>query len=195
MTEPTFDRLRDHSIDGIQEYDNALPGWWLWMFYISIVVGICYLLWFHYWGGGLLGPERWKVEVEEEAERKRKEDEKKPPPTEDEMRALSKDATRIAKGQDLFGKNLCVACHGHDASGLVGPNLRDRWWLYGSRMSDIVLTITDGRANNIMPPQRGKLSRDDIVNLAIYIVSLNRQGEKPGKPHDPARDKEAKIDY
>ncbi len=195
MYDPTFDRLRDHSVDGIQEYDNALPGWWLWMFYISIVFGICYLLWFHYWGGGLLGGPRWKDEVDTWARHRAEEDAKKPPLTEEQMRAISKDPTRIALGQALFTKNQCVTCHGPDATGLVGPNLRDRWWLYGSRMSDLVLTITDGRANNIMPPQRGKLSKDDIVDLAIYIVSLNRQGEKPGKPHDPLRDKEAPIDY
>ena len=195
MSEPTFDRLRDHSIDDIQEYDNALPGWWLWMFYISIVFGICYLLWFHYWGGGLLGPDRWKDEVRKWKIWQDEQDAKKPQLSEDEMRAASKDPKRIAHGQELFSKNLCIACHGPDATGLVGPNLRDRWWLFGSRMNDLVLTITDGRANNIMPPQSGKLSKDDIVDLAIYIVSLNRQGEKPGKPHDPLRDKEAPIDY
>ena len=195
MYDPTFDRLRDHSVDGIQEYDNALPGWWLWMFYISIVFGICYLLRFHYWSGGLLGPERWKREVEEEDERRRIIDAAKPPMSEDDMRAVSKDPKRIAHGQALFAKNVCITCHGPDATGLIGPNLRDRWWLYGSRMSDLVLTITDGRANGSMPSQRGKLSKEDIVDLAIYIVSLNRQGEKPGKPHDPLRDKEAPIDY
>ena len=62
-------------------------------------------------------------------------------------------------------------------------------------MSDIVETVTNGRANNIMPAQKANLRREDIVDLAIYIVSLNRQGEKPGKPHDPLRDKEAPIDY
>jgi cytochrome c oxidase cbb3-type subunit 3 len=195
MSGPAFDRLRDHSIDDIQEYDNALPGWWLWMFYLSIVFGICYLLWYHYWGGGLLGGPRWTREVEDWKALQAIEEAKKPQMTEEQMREVSKDPKRIAHGQELFGKSLCIACHGPDATGLVGPNLRDRWWLYGSRMSDLVLTITEGRANNIMPAQRANLRREDIVDLAIFIVSLNRQGEKAGKPHDPARDKETPIDY
>lgn len=195
MSDPTFDRLRDHSIDDIQEYDNALPGWWLWMFYISIVFGICYLLWYHYWGGGMLGAARWAHEEQIWKDKQAEDDRKRPPLTEEQMREISKDATRIARGQELYAKNLCIACHGADATGLVGPNLRDRWWLYGSTMKDLVDTITNGRANNTMPPQKANLSRDDIVSLAIYIVSLNRQGEKTGKPHDPARDKEAPITY
>ena len=55
--------------------------------------------------------------------------------------------------------------------------------------------ITDGRANGTMPASKNSMSGDDIVNLAIYIADLNRQGEKPGKPIDPAREREAPITY
>ena len=195
MSEPTFDRLRDHSIDDIQEYDNALPGWWLWMFYISIVFGICYLLGHHYFGNG----QPSKTEYDEEDERikalRGKLGEKLLQQPEEDLRKLSKDPQHIASGKATFAK-FCIVCHGPEATGLVGPNLRDRWWLHGSNMQDMITIINKGSPNFQMPKQAGTTLRpDEIIDLTCFIVDLNRQGEKAGKPHDPARDKEAPITY
>lgn len=195
MSDPTFDRLRDHSVDGIQEYDNALPGWWLWMFYISIVFGVCYLLWFHYWGGWGLPRHSWEAENERILELQAKAGAIKLQQPEEELRKLSKDPLHIANGKAAFAK-FCVVCHHPEAIGLVGPNLRDRWWLHGSNMKDIIGIINLGSPNFQMPKQAGtKLKPDEMIDLACYIVDLNRQGEKTGKPHDPTRDKETPITY
>ena len=181
------DQPREHSFDGIEEYDNNLPLWWLMMLYISVAVAVIYVLHFHF-GPGPLGAKTL------------------PPPkvidgngyTEEQLRAFSKDPARGALGKALTSKALCVTCHGPELTGLVGPNLRDRWWIYGSNMTDIVLTISKGRLNGAMPAQEKNLSKDDIANLACYLVQLTRaEGFKdsPFKKPDPKREKETPIDY
>ena len=188
---PNIDRPRDHAFDGIVEYDNDLPRWWLAMFHLSVVCAVIYVLHYH-WGPGLLGPTRLRAE---EAVIIASRPPEAGPLGEDDLRKLSVLPERIAKGKELFGKSNCITCHGPEATGLIGPNLRDKYWIWGSKMTEIVTTITGGRLP-LMPPKGGvSLSSDDINNLAIFIVSLNRAGEKPGKPIDPAREKENPITY
>ena len=186
------DQERDHAFDGITEYDNDLPRWWLAMLWISVVFSIWYVFHYHF-GSGMLGADRWGREMAVLAEERAKH--QTGPLGEDALRALSRNPERIARGKALFTQIACVACHGPEANGLIGPNLRDEYWINGSNMTDIVETITNGRANNTMPPQKNNLSGDDIVDLAIYVVDLNRAGFKPGKPPDPSREKVAPITY
>lgn len=75
------DKLMDHDYDGIQEYDNPMPRWWLGLFYITIVFSIVYFPYFHFFGGKL-PHELYQEEsihiasVRQVAETKRKEREK-----------------------------------------------------------------------------------------------------------------------
>jgi cytochrome c oxidase cbb3-type subunit 3 len=187
-----IDRERDHSFDGITEYDNDLPRWWLAMLWISVVFAIWYVAYFHF-GNGQIGVDRWTKETAAIAAERAKH--QTGPLTEESLRALSHDPERIARGKTLFGTVGCSICHGPEGTGLIGPNLCDRYWIYGSNMTDIVEGITNGRANNVMPPQKAALSPDDINNLAIYVVSLSRAGFKPGKPADLTREKDNPITY
>ena len=88
-----------------------------------------------------------------------------------------------------------MACHGPEAAGAVGPNLTDKYWIHGSKMSEIVDVIAKGRTSpaGVMPGQN--MAMDDVSNLAIYIVSLNRAGAKSGKAIDPVREKENPVNY
>ncbi len=187
-----IDQERAHSFDGITEYDNDLPRWWLAMLWISVVFAFWYIIYYHF-GPSRLGPERWSGEVAAIAEERAKHE--TGPLGEQALRALSSNPERIARGKALFVTVNCAICHGPEGTGLIGPNLCDRYWIYGSNMTDIVETISNGRANNAMPPQKAALSGDDIANLAIYVVSLNRAGFKPGKPPDLAREKDNPITY
>jgi len=193
MAEEPKDQLREHHFDGIQEYDNNLPRWWLMLFYLTIAWSALYVGFYHLGGPGVLGGKRWDGEMKELAEVRAKH--ATGPLSEEQLRGLSKSAERIAKGKALFVTNNCATCHGAEGTGVIGPNLRDRHWMYGSNLSDIVDVIANGRANGTMPASKNSLSGDDIANLAIYVVDLNRQGEKPGKPIDPAREKDAPITY
>ena len=41
------DTVMAHEYDGIQEFDNRLPNWWMWIMWGSIVFALCYWLVFH----------------------------------------------------------------------------------------------------------------------------------------------------
>lgn len=170
--------LREHTFDGIQEYDNDLPRWWLWSFYLSIVWAFFYGMHYHWLDTGKIGIEALAEEnrIAREIQIAMSGDEL----SEEVLRELSHDSARIEAGQAIYVKANCAMCHGADAYGNVGVNLRDDFWKHGSDMTTIVISIRDGRANNQMPPQGHLLAPDDIYNLACYIADLNRSTPKSG---------------
>lgn len=187
---------KEHIHDGIVEYDNDPPLWLTATFFISMVWGIGYLLWMHLSVDAKLGPEKLQADLAQLAELRASKD--TGPLDEAAMRALSQVPERIARGQVLYATTECATCHGVDGTSeakLSGPNLRDRFWIHGSSMEAIAKVIREGANNNAMPAQNRKLSNQDIANLTIYVVSLNRQGERSGKAADPAREREAPITY
>jgi cytochrome c oxidase cbb3-type subunit III len=187
----SIDQERSHSFDGITEYDNSLPRWWLWTLYLSSAFAVCYVFYYHFYTGELPKKDAERFEHERFLA---KEKEKSKVKTEDELRALSKDPAMIAKGKGLMSKTICFTCHGPELTGLIGPNLRDKYWIYGSNMTTIIESITYGRAP-VMPPQNLTLKGDEIEAIACYIVSLNREGEKPGMRPQAAKEKEDPIKY
>jgi cytochrome c oxidase cbb3-type subunit III len=187
----SIDQERSHAFDGITEYDNSLPRWWLWTLYLSSAFAVWYVFHFHFFTGVLTKEdadefERQKRIVAEEAKTKVK--------TEDELRLMSKDPAMIAKGKALMPKTICITCHGPELTGLIGPNLRDKYWIYGSNMTSIIESISNGRPP-LMPPQNLTLKADEIEAIACYLVSLNREGEKPGMRPQAAKEKEDPITY
>ena len=45
--QPNDPLLMDHDVDGIQELDNLLPRWWVWLFYLTIIFGVIYMVYYH----------------------------------------------------------------------------------------------------------------------------------------------------
>lgn len=191
----SIDQERSHAFDGITEYDNSLPRWWLWTLYLSSAFAVWYVFHFHFFTGVLSKEDATEYEF---IKAKAKADEaaaaKNKVKTEDELRALSKDPTMIAKGKALMSKTICFTCHGPELTGLIGPNLRDKYWIYGSSMTTMIESISLGRLP-LMPPQNVTLKADEIEAIACYIVDLNRQGEKPGMRPQAAKEKEDPITY
>ncbi len=181
-----------HDFDGIRELDNNLPLWFNLLFAGTVLWGIIYILHFTF-GPADVGVKAWKQEDVALQELKAKT--ATGPLTEDQLRGLSRNPDRIASGARLFTATGCATCHGAEGLGVVGPNLRDRFWIHGSTMSAIAGVIADGAANNTMPAQKNLLAQDDITNLTVFIVSLNRSGLKDGKPIDPAHEKDQPLDY
>ena len=93
---------------------------------------------------------------------------------------FGEDAVAVQEGRHLFVQMNCSGCHGGRAGGGMGPSLRDRDWLYGSRDDQVFATIAEGRANG-MPAWGARLPADEIWKIVAYVKSL-RTDREPDKP-------------
>jgi cytochrome c oxidase cbb3-type subunit 3 len=166
----------------LSEYNNPLPSWWKWLFYITLIFGAIYLAIFPGLGG-FAGKAEWSSAGQYNAEVKQADSEFGPvfaKYTAVDIPTLSKDPKAKEIGQRLF-LNYCAQCHGSDAAGGKGfPNLRDKDWLYGGDPDTIVATLTNGR-NGVMPALGEAIGGEQgIKEMAQYVRSLS------GLKHDAA---------
>lgn len=161
--------------EDLTEYNNPLPRWWMWLFYITIIFSLGYLA--VYPGlGNFGGTFNWTSANEYEAEIKQANAEYGPlfdKYLKIDVATLSKDAQANAMGQRLF-LNECAQCHGSDAGGAKGfPNLRDKDWLYGGDPATIETTILNGR-NGVMPALGAAIGGEaGIMEITNYVRSLS----------------------
>jgi len=94
-----------------------------------------------------------------------------PPALDMRAKLYDNNANAIGRGQQLYTQMNCVGCHSHGGGGM-GPPLMDDQWRYGSRIDQIATTIAEGRPNG-MPAWRGKLTEDQIWELAAYVRTLS----------------------
>ncbi len=178
------DYLLDHNYDGIQELDNALPPWWKYGFYITIVVAIIYLLNFHVLGTGKNPTQEYAAEMEK-ARIEKQIYEAKNKDQIDENNVPVADAAGIAKGKEIFG-NVCWACHGKSGEGGAGPNLTDDYWLHKGSLNDIYRTIKFGYSDKGMQAWASVYSPKEMSYLANYVKSLH--GTNPPNAKAPQGD-------
>ncbi len=164
----------DHDFDGLQELNNPLPAWWSWLFVVTIVFAIIYLIAYPGLGNfkGVLGwtsTGQWQSEVDvANAQYGPIFSSYFATPIQD----LADDERAKRMGARLFANN-CATCHGSDARGGNGyPNLTDGDWLYGGSPEAIVQTITHGRIG-VMPPLGAALGGEKAIKqMAQYVLSL-----------------------
>jgi cytochrome c oxidase cbb3-type subunit III len=180
MNEPKDPLLLDHEADGIKEFDNNLPRWWVWLFYLSIVFALVYMGYYHVLGAGDLQAAAYQKEWKQGETIKAASMAK----FEATLGTLepSKDAVVLAKGHETFN-TLCAPCHRPDGGGLVGPNLCDDYWLHGSNFVDNVRTILNGVPEKGMITWKGVLKPSEIHAVASYIYTL--RGTHPPNPKPP----------
>lgn len=171
-----------HVYDGIEEYDNPMPRWWLWMFYLTIVFAIVYLILYPGLGKfkGVLGWSQISQYEEEVAEA----DAQYLPLFEKyaamSVEDLQNEPEALQMGQSIFA-NTCFGCHGADGRGGIGfPNLTDDDWLYGGKPEDIMYSIMEGR-KGAMPAWGGALGEEGVSQVVHYILSEN-EAERTYKP-------------
>ncbi len=165
------DILLDHNYDGIRELDNALPPWWKYSFYISIVWSIFYLG-YYYFGGGPSSRDEYNTEVQL-AKIEVEEYKKKNALNVDETNVQLADGAGITEGTEIFKTN-CAACHGNVGEGnQVGPNLTDNYWLHGGSLNDIFKSVKYGWPAKGMRSWQADLSAVQIKNVTSYIKSLH----------------------
>lgn len=194
---PTEVKTTGHSWDGIEEYDNPMPRWWVWVFYATIVWGIGYTIAYPAWPlisgatPGLLGA---STRADVVAEIQRFDDANGPIKArlvQADMTTVSQDAELMSFAQNagaaVFRTN-CTTCHGSGANGIAGkgyPSLLDDDWLWGGDIENIQTTIAHGIRNTTHPEARwsqmpafgadGILDRPQIAEVVEYVLMKSGQ--------------------
>lgn len=168
--EPQPDQLLDHNYDGIQEYDNPLPRWWVYLFWATIVlVPVYYLV------PGTIGHGGTKERMYADALADFRKAHPAPAPgggpSDEQLLALAKDAGRVGAGKAVYATN-CAACHGPLGGGVIGPNLTDDAWLHGERPTEVHATVANGVLAKGMPAWGKQLTPDDVDAVVAYVLSL-----------------------
>ena len=189
------DRLLEHNYDGIQEYDNPMPRWWVWIFWATIVFAIVYGLdpWHVLRGPGRIAD--YNASVADAVKRF------PPPSTAGDaatLAALGKNPQALAAGKEVFVTN-CAPCHRPDGGGVIGPNLTDDYWLHGGTVVDIhrdhhQRRARQGHAELGQDPQAGADQRRRRVRVlrtprhqpAQSQAATRREGRSPGMTAPPA---------
>ncbi len=174
-----------HTWDGLSEFNNPLPRWWLYMFYLTIVFGLIYLVLYPGLGrfAGILG---WHsgnmLNVEESQytrEMQRAEERYQPifaAMAQRDIATLARDPDALTTGRRLY-LNYCSTCHGSDAGGATGfPSLINGVWQWGGTPSAIRTSIAQGRQAN-MPGFGASLGADGVEEVAHYVLQLSGRAD------------------
>ena len=173
-------QLLDHLYDGIQEYDNPLPGWWSFFFIATIVFSAGYLFWYHAGGPSKSVHEVYAADFKAyEKQRLEREASDLSSVSEASIASAAANADLQKRGAEIF-KTTCATCHKEDGSGLIGPNLTDNNQLHGTTRLDIYMTVSNGVPNTAMVPWKAQLKPADVLAVASYVTTL-RNNPKPGK--------------
>lgn len=179
--EKEADVMLDHDYDGIRELDNALPPWWKYGFYVTIIFAGIYLYRYQYSHLGMNPQEEYLAEVQEAKESQaaylanaaNKVDESNVTPL--------TDAASLDAGKNVF-QSTCAACHLKDGGGSVGPNLTDDYWIHGGGIKDIFKSIKYGWQEKGMKSWKDDFSPKQIQQIASYVKSLH--GTHPATPKE-----------
>lgn len=173
------DALTDHTYDGIQEFDNPLPGWWKWMFVGSIVFSVFYAMYFHIGAPGRSVLDQYDTALAANTRLQFAEIGNLVGDEATLTRFMEKDSWRKV-GQVVFKTN-CISCHGRDGEGKVGPNLTDDVYKNVRKIEDIVRVINKGASNGAMPAWENRLLENEIILAAVYVASLRDTNAPGGK--------------
>ena len=172
-----------HEYDGIQEYDNNLPTWWLYTLYGAIIFAVGYWFTYHVFQAADLPMQAYHKEIAAAAEREGK----SVVLTSAELVALSNDPSVVKEGEKLFAQT-CVACHGPKAGGNIGPNLTDEYWIHGGAPDKVYATIHDGFLTKGMPAWGAQLGNAQVQSVTAFVLTLRDTKVPGGKAPQGDRD-------
>jgi|LakMenEpi03Aug12_release.lakeMendotaPanAssembly.Ray.scaffolds.fasta_scaffold16302_7 cytochrome c oxidase cbb3-type subunit 3 len=186
--------LREHEYDGIQEYDQKLPNWWLFIFIASF--GFALVYWVAYYNFGLMEADAQVMEksMSRIAEAKQKALDEMLAKLDNDMlvNTWATDPARVSSGKDVY-QQYCIGCHGQDLKALIdtgdgkmaalpGLSLTDGEWKYGNTPMDIFKIINEGTPAEA-PGHNGarmeawglKIPYERIAEVTAYVISKNIQ--------------------
>lgn len=173
--------LREHVYDGIQEYDQKLPNWWLFSWYITMVFFVIAWVAYYQFGIGMSDEKEIETAMARIAEYQQKELEQI---DDDKLWAMAKDEKLVAAGAATYN-TTCVACHAADLSAhlggakLPGLPLNDREWKHGGSPTEILTVVRKGSPDVTkgMPPWEPQLGLQRVVEVVAYVLSKHEKGE------------------
>jgi cytochrome c oxidase cbb3-type subunit 3 len=163
------DPLRPHVYDGIQEFDNRLPNWWLWTLYAAIIFSVIY--WFSYTSTDLMITNEDRIDAEmalvEEAQLAAVGD-----INNDTLWKMATNPGFIKAGESIY-IDKCVACHGVDLKGGIGLNLVDNEWKWGNQAISIFTVVKDGSPDKKAGMQSwiNELGAQKVSQVVAYVLS------------------------
>jgi cytochrome c oxidase cbb3-type subunit 3 len=168
MSAPDRDKIMGHGNenDGIEEYDNPLPDWWLGMFIFCIFWAVGYAVDYHFISDRSQA-KSYDAEIADALVRY-------PAPDTNATAAVTPE--NIEAGKTIFAQN-CTGCHGADMHGKIGPNLTDDTWIHGGTLPEIQATITNGVPDKGMLTWGPILGPDKVAKVAAFVWS---SGPKQG---------------
>jgi cytochrome c oxidase cbb3-type subunit 3 len=150
--------------DGIEEYDNPLPDWWVGLFWLTIIWALAYSVHYHF----LAHRSPAKALAAEVAEAQQRW------PNAGKAATVALDHESIEEGEKIYKTN-CAGCHGPTMTGGIGPNLLDSTWIHGGTPAEIVKTITEGVPAKGMLTWGPILGPEKIGRVAAYVISRNHE--------------------
>ena len=171
----------DHDFDGIKELDSKIPPWFSWLFILTIIFGVYYMLDYHVFATGKLSHEEYQQEMSIAAAEKEALI-KSGAFVNEETVTLLTDAADLQTGKEIYDLN-CIACHAANGGGIVGPNLTDKYWIHGGGIKNVFKTIKYGIVEKGMISWQTQLNPNQMQDVASYVLSL--QGTKPAAPKPP----------
>ena len=164
------DYLIDHDYDGIQELDNGMPPMLKYIFVITIIFAVYYLVDYHVLKASPLQLAEYEIQLEKGAADKLEYLKKAGASVDENTVTLLADASMIDGGQKIYATN-CVACHGDKGQGGVGPNLTDKFWIHGGGIKDLFKTIKYGVPDKGMRAWQSEIKPADMQAVASYILA------------------------
>jgi len=172
--------IRAHVYDGIQEYDNRLPNWWLYTLYGAIAFWIIY--WFAHQIAGIVPPDGRKVDDEMARIAAVKMASSIDVTNDDLFWEMSQNPVFTDAGKQTYA-SLCVQCHLTSLKGkgenpaAVGPDLTDNAWIHGGTPKEIYHTVSTGVLTKGMPAWEPVLGQKKTAEVVAYILSHHKKGE------------------
>lgn len=183
------DRILDHEYDGIREYDNPLPRWWINLFWLTIVYAVLYVANVPVIGVGPGRIARYQDDMARAAALQDSLAAHAPAPAamdDEALEALARDPAHLRDGAERFA-TACSPCHRADGGGSIGPNLTDEYWLHGGRPSQMLKLVNEGVPDKGMPTWSQTMKPDEIANVVAYLLTL--RGTHPPEPKEPQGEK------
>ena len=146
--------------DGIEEYDNPLPDWWLGLFWFTIVWAIAYFAHYHFIADRSQAGEFQAELAAAEA---------RWPAGESAGVTFAMTPEAITAGEGVYTQN-CAPCHAAGMEGLIGPSFLDEEWIHGGTATEVIAVIENGVLDKGMVAWKGILSPEQINNVAAYVL-------------------------